>query len=279
MSELPEMNTITVGDALEFVTSLPDASVPLYLFSPPYNLGNSSGGGMPGKKLGHYSATSGMAKRGGMGKWSGGDLAQGYENDDDNLPHADYVAWQYALLRECWRTLTPAGAIYYNHKPRILDGVLVEPHDYVPPELPLRQRIIWARAGGINFSPVFYLPTYEEILLLAKPDFRLKSKGASGAGDVWSINQEIGTWHPAPFPLKLAETVIETTMPAFVVDPFIGSGTTAVAAKKFGVGYLGCDKSAAYVEKARAWVERTRKMTLRQQTISDVLDEQAEMFA
>lgn len=272
-TQLPELNTITVGDALEFVTSLPDASVPLYLFSPPYNLGNTTGGGFSGRRLGHYGATAGVGARGGSGKWSGGALAQGYDEFNDNMPHADYVAWQHAILAECWRTLTPAGAIYYNHKPRVLDGILVEPRDYVPAELPLRQRIIWARAGGINFSSVFYLPTYEEILVIAKPDFRLKSKGASGASDVWRVNQESGTWHPAPFPLELAEKAIETTMPAFVVDPFVGSGTTCVAAKKFGVGYLGNDINAFYAEKARAWVARTRKMTLRQATIMERADQ------
>lgn len=111
-------------------------------------------------------------------------------------------------------------------------------------------------------------------MIIAKPDFHLTSRSASGIGDVWTIAQESNTWHPAPFPLALAERVIDTTMPAFVVDPFMGRGTTAVAAKKFGVGYLGNDKSAGYAEKARAWVARTRKMTLRQATITDVLADQ-----
>ena len=155
----------------------------------------------------------------------------------------------------CWAALAPNGAIYYNHKPRILDGILVEPRDYVPPELPLRQRVIWARAGGVNFSPVFYVPTYEEILILAKPDFRLKSKGASGAGDVWSVPQISGTWHPAPFPLVLAERVIETVMPALVCDPFMGSGTTAKAARRYHVDWMGCEKSAKYAARATLEIE------------------------
>ena len=187
MTDLPMLNQITVCDALDFVSSLPDASVPLYLFSPPYTLGNSTGGGMPGK-LGHYADNAPLGARGGKhgmghkgGKWDGGTLADGYDDFADAMPHAEYVAWQRSILRECWRTLTPAGAIYYNHKPRIMNGILVEPRDYVPTELPLRQRVIWARAGGVNFTPVAYLPTYEEILIIAKPAFRLKSKGASGA--------------------------------------------------------------------------------------------------
>lgn len=256
-------NQIVCGDAMEFLEDLSDSSVPLFLFSPPYNLGNTSGG-EAATRVGHYAPDAPMYKRGGQGKWkpkSSGSwlgnrpaIADGYGGISDSMPHAEYVVWQQAILRECWRCLSDNGAIFYNHKPRILDGVLVEPRDYVPSELPLRQRVIWARAGGINFSPSFYLPTYEEILIIAKPDFRLKSRSASGIGDVWTIAQQQNTWHPAPFPPALAERVLETTMPALVVDPFIGSGTTAAAAKRLGIPYSGCDRNADYVERARAWV-------------------------
>lgn len=256
------LNTIHVGDALCYIEALPPASIPLFLFSPPYNLGNSSGGGMPGKRLGHYAADAGLGKRGGagkplragpcrrVGKWSGGELADGYESSTDGMEHSAYIAWQYAILYACWNALADNGAIYYNHKPRILDGVLVEPRDYVPRDLPVRQRVIWARAGGVNFTPVAYVPTYEEILIIAKPDFRLKSKGASGVGDVWSVPQVSGTWHPAPFPLVLAERVMETVRPALVCDPFMGSGTTAKAAKRYGINWMGCEKSAKYAARA-----------------------------
>lgn len=275
-------NALVVSDALDYLRSLPDASVPMFLFSPPYNLGNTTGGGEAAARLGHYSAHAPMNKRSGMGKWAkastAGGLAEGYSDHDDAMPHDEYVAWQHAILRECWRALSDTGAIFYNHKPRVMNGLLVEPRDYVPRDLPVRQRIIWARAGGINFSPVFYLPTYEEILIICKPAFRLKSKGASGAGDVWSIPQEAGTWHPAPFPMALAERAIETVMPAFAVDPFAGSGTTARAAKRYGIGYAGCDLSAAYIEKARAAVEAERTLTHRQARIDDVLADQSSMF-
>lgn len=280
-----QLNTITVGDALDFVSNLPDASVPLFLFSPPYNLGNGDGSWLPGAvRSGHYRTDAPLGARGGKrgmgrkaGKWDGGALANGYGDFADNVPWPEYIAQQHALLAECWRTLTPAGAIYYNHKPRILDGVLLDPIQFIP-SLPIRQRIIWARAGGVNFNPGYYVPTHEYIYVIAKPAFRLKSQGASGAGDVWSVPQEAGTWHPAPFPIKLAEIVIESVMPTLVCDPYAGSGTTCVAAKKFGVDYLGNELNAGYAEKARAWVARTRKMTLRQQTITDVLAEQQEVF-
>lgn len=215
----------------------------LVFTSPPYNLGNTSGGGMPHKKLGHYDPKVGLSKRGGGGKWSGGSLAFGYGKHGDNMPHAEYVEWQNNVLRRCWHALTPAGAIFYNHKPRILDGRLVPPADYIPAELReyVRQEIIWARAGGVNFSPAFYLPTHERITVLAKRDWRLKSKGASGVGDVWRVNQESNSPHPAPFPIDLPGIAIETCAPALVLDPFSGSGTTLRAAKNAGVKAIGIE--------------------------------------
>lgn len=272
------LNQIVHMDALDFLYSLPDSAVPLFLFSPPYNLGNSSGGGMPGaKKTGHYDPAGGMSKRGGMGKWSGGDLGNGYGDFNDCMPWPEYIAWQQEILTECWRCLPEDGAIYYNHKPRVLDGVLLTPLAFNP-DLPVRQIVIWARAGGVNFSPSFYVPTHEWIVIFAKPDFRLKSKGASGAGDVWYIPQESGTWHPAPFPLTLAERVLETTMPALVCDPFSGSGTAARAARRFGIDFIGCDRNADYVRRANQEVLRERRVTLRQSSIADVLVEQAELL-
>jgi site-specific DNA-methyltransferase (adenine-specific) len=119
------------------------------LTSPPYNLGNTSGGGMPGKgRVGHYSAEARMRARGGMGKWSGGSLADGYRSFNDSLPHEEYVKWQRWLLAESARLVGDAGAVFYNHKPRVLGGVVVTPFEYVPESITVRQVVIWARAGG-----------------------------------------------------------------------------------------------------------------------------------
>lgn len=246
-------NNIVAGDALSFISSLPPASVPMFLFSPPYNLSARADGigGFPNR--GHYPADARMGARGGAGKWKGAALADGYTDHDDAMPPAEYAAWQRALLSACWAALSDTGAIYYQHKPRVLNGIVQTPLDFVP-GLPVRQIVIWARAGGINFSPSFYCPTHEWIVVIAKPAFRLRDKAASGAGDVWYIPQESSTWHPAPFPLALAMTALETVRPAFVVDPFCGSGTTAKAAKSLGIGWIGNDKSAEYVARANAEV-------------------------
>lgn len=234
--------TLYQGDCLEVLPSI--GSVDLVFTSPPYNLGNTSGGGFPKEKMGNYSQSAGMRQRGGQGKWSkagaAGGLADGYGLHSDDMPHADYVMWQKRVLAECWSHLSDDGAIFYNHKPRVLNGLLVTPFEYNP-DLPVRQVVIWARAGGINFSPAFYVPTHEWIMVLAKPSFRLRDKSASGAGDVWYVPQESNPDHPAPFPLALPTNAITTTSAKTVLDPFCGSGTTGVAAVKAGRNFIGIE--------------------------------------
>jgi site-specific DNA-methyltransferase (adenine-specific) len=267
--------TLYCGDNQEVLRLLPPDQIDLVLTSPPYNLGTSSGGGfqdiakLEAKKSeriaqavrGHYPIGARLNARGGAGKWSGGALARGYGSHDDAMPHDEYVNWQHHTLYHCWGLLTDVGAIYYNHKPRVLDGLLVAPIDYVPDALRpyVRQEIIWARAGGVNFSPAFYVPTHERIVIVARRDWRLRDKGASGVGDVWYIPQESDPEHPAPFPLRLALQAIETTPATLILDPFAGSGTTLQAAKTLGRSAIGIEIEPRYCEIA---VKRLRQEVL-----------------
>ena len=106
------------------------------------------------------------------------------------------------VLREMLRTLTPDGAIFYNHKWRVQRGLLQDRADIMD-GFPVRQIIIWQRSGGFNHNPGYFLPTYEVIYLVANPEFRLAPK-AGGIGDVWQIRQDRGNPHPASFPVELA---------------------------------------------------------------------------
>ena len=130
------------------------------------------------------------------------------------------------------RVLQDDGAIFYNHKWRVQNGLLQDPQDIVE-GFPIRQIIIWQRNGGINFNAGYFLPTYEVIYLIAKPKFKLAKK-ANALGDVWNIPQEKNNPHPAPFPLELAQRCIESVDDGTVLDPFLGSGTTALAAEVLG---------------------------------------------
>lgn len=240
------------GRAEDVLPTLDTGSVDMVFTSPPYNLGNTTGGGFAAP-LGHYTVNDRLGGRGNrFGKWSGGSLASGYGTHDDAMPHDEYVAWQHAVLRECWRLLSDAGAIFYNHKPRVLGGRLVTPFEYLPAELvpSVRQVVIWSRAGGVNFSPAFYLPTHEWVVIVARQAFRLRDRSASGVGDVWTIAQESKTAHPAPFPLALPARAIETTTARVILDPFMGSGTTLRAAKDAGRRAIGIEADERWCEYA-----------------------------
>ena len=115
---------------------------------------------------------------------------------------------------------------------------------------PVRQIIIWKRKGGINFNKGYFLPTYEVIYLIAKPKFVLAPK-ASAHGDVWEFMQEQKNKHPAPFPVALIERIIGSTHAQLILDPFMGSGTTAYAAKKLSRHFVGIELSPDYVEMAK----------------------------
>jgi site-specific DNA-methyltransferase (adenine-specific) len=255
------------GDCEVVLPTLPAESVDLVFTSPPYNLGNTTGGGFP-DRFGHYRKSSGLAGRGGgrTSKWAyglygEGGLAHGYGEHDDNMPHEEYVAWQGRVLLACWRLLSERGAIFYVHKPRILDGRFIGPIDYVPAALRpyVRQEIIWKRSGGINFTAAFYLPMHERIVVIARRDWRLRRKGAAGVGDVWTVHQAVDNPHPAPFPIGLPARAIETCAPATVLDPFCGSGTSIRAAKNAGVRSIGVEREERW---CRHTVERLAQSVL-----------------
>lgn len=228
-------NTIICGDSLSVMREIPDESVDLVVTSPPYNLKNSTGNGM---------------KDGRGGKWKNAALVNGYSHHDDNLPHDEYVAWQRACLTEMFRLIRPNGAIFYNHKWRVQNGLLQDRADIVE-GFPVRQIIIWRRKGGINFNPGYFLPTYEVIYLIAKPDFKLAPK-ANAVGDVWEFTQEMNNAHPAPFPVALADQCIRATGAKTILDPFMGSGTVAVAARRLGRDYIGIEISPEYCKLAES---------------------------
>ena len=221
------------GDCVELMGKMPSGSVDLIVTSPPYNLRNSTGNGF---------------KNGRGGKWAKAQLLKGYDTSEDAMPHDEYVAWQRRCLTEMMRVLHENGAIFYNHKWRVQAGLLQDRSDIVA-GFPVRQIIIWQRAGGLNFNPGYFLPTYEVIYLIAKPDFVLATK-ANAVGDVWRIPQDRTNPHPAAFPLALPQRCIESTTAEVILDPFLGSGTVAIAAELAGRNWIGLEISPNYCKLA-----------------------------
>lgn len=248
------INQIICGDSLEIMRQMPAKSVGLVVTSPPYNLKNSTGNGM---KAGTKT-----------GRWANNPLQNGYAHHDDQMPHDKYVEWQRACLSEAMRLLTDDGAIFYNHKWRVQGGLIQDRADIVD-GFPVRQIIIWKRAGGFNFNPGYFVPTYEVIYLIAKKGFKL-AKGKNGYGDVWEFTQEMKNGHPAPFPLGLPYRCIESTNAEIILDPFSGSGTTAIAAKQLNRNYIGIDVSPDYCEMAQARLDGKLKMVRPQHTLFDL---------
>lgn len=223
------INNFINGDLLRVLKQLPSGSIDLVVTSPPYNLKNSTGNGM---------------KDGRGGKWPNASLIKGYNNYHDCMPHSEYVKWQRKCLEQCMRVLKEDGAIFYNHKWRVQSGLIQDRQDIVS-GFPVRQIIIWRRKGGINFNSGYFLPTYEVIYLIAKSKFKLVKK-ANAHGDVWEFSQEQKNPHPAPFPVPLVSRIISSTNSKIILDPFMGSGTTAIASKNLGRKFIGVDISKEY---------------------------------
>ena len=227
-------NSFICGDALQEMKKFPAGSVDLIITSPPYNLKNSTGNGL---------------KNGKCGKWSNAALINGYSTYDDNMPYDEYIQWQRDCLNEMMRLIHDDGAIFYNHKWRVQKGLIQDRHEIIE-GFPVRQIIIWKRKGGINFNPGYFLPTYEVIYLIAKPGFKLVPH-ANAYGDVWEFPQEMKNKHPAPFPVSLVERIISSTYAELILDPFMGSGTTAVATKNLNRNFIGIEISHDYCEMSK----------------------------
>lgn len=231
---------IICGDCLDVMRQIPDEAVDLVVTSPPYNLKNSTGNGM---------------KDGRGGKWSNAALIHGYNTYNDNMPYDEYIAWQRDCLSEMYRLIKPNGAIFYNHKWRVQAGLIQDRREIID-GFPVRQIIIWRRKGGINFNAGYFLPTYEVIYMICKRDFKLV-KGANAHGDVWEFMQEQKNAHPAPFPVTLIERIISSTSANIILDPFMGSGTTAVAAKELKRHYIGIEISEEYCKMAEERIKKS----------------------
>ena len=218
----------------------------LAVTSPPYNLMNTVGA---------------FPKRG--GSWKTAKIQHGYPGHSDNMPHAKYVEWQRACLTLMMESIADDGAIFYNHKWRVQEGLFQDRADIMS-WFPVRQIIIWNRGGSINFSDSFFQVNYEVIYLIAKPKFKLAPK-ASHVGCVWDMGSQKNSEHPAPFPVELPERCIKSVLPGSVYDPFVGSGTTIIAAEREHRRCYAMEIAPEYVDLAvKRWEDFTGKKATRE---------------
>ena len=206
--------------------------------------------------------------------------------------YLEYLQMLTEVFAECVRTLEPGGRIAVNvanlgrkpYRSLSADVTRILQHDL---GLLLRAEILWQKAEGATGScawgsfrspanPVLRDIT-ERVIVACKGRFdrarTIKQRQADGLPhvstmtaddfmaltlDVWDIPPESAkrVGHPAPFPVELPEKLIRlyTYENDLVLDPFMGSGTSLVAAARLGRRFVGYDLDPAYVDIARGRV-------------------------
>jgi DNA modification methylase len=220
------------------LSELPGHLAHIVVTSPPFNMGLIPGGN-----------GRGMYRPGAGNK--GGRFREGYGQFRDDLPQDEYDALHRRILHLLWDAIPDDGAIYWNHRQRIEHGVVRLPLglDF---GLPLRQIITVDRGTGIGPNLRHYASVAEWVFLFAKPGWQLVDHAASGRGDIWRLGMAQEDYgHPAPFPVSLPMRAIEDSAARSVLDPFAGTGTTLVAAKRAGIPGVGIEAEEHWCATAR----------------------------
>lgn len=210
--------------------------------------------------------------------------------------YLEYLELLRSVFAECVRVLEPGGRIAVNvanlgrrpYRSLSSDVIGILQDDL---GLLLRGEVIWVKGRASTGScawgsfqspsnPVLRDVT-ERVVIAAKGRFsraleprRREAKGLPSMAtitrdefleattDVWEMPPESArrVGHPAPFPVELPQRLIElyTYRDDIVLDPFVGSGTTAIAALRTGRRYIGYDNDAVYVQTALARIAQER---------------------
>lgn len=233
-------NQIYLGDTLQTLRTFPDDYFDITVTSPPYNKMKAKGKLVQEVK---------------------------YQNSGDSMTEADYQADQIKVLDQLWRVTKPGGHIFYNHKLRWFDGVMIHPMVWLSQTMwNIRQEIIWDRGIAANIRGWRFWQIEERIYWMQKGIVvgdELASRHAK-MSSIWKIRPENKfPEHPAPFPIALPTrcifSIADTRTGLNVLDPYAGTGTTLAAAKLMQHNYVGIDCSSEYV-------------TLAQERLNDIQD-------
>ena len=250
------------GDCLDLLHYIPDESMQLIVTSPPYNIGKE------------------------------------YEK---KLKLKAYLNQQAEVIRECVRVLSPHGSICWQVGNYVNNGSIIPLDTVLYPiftelELTMRNRIIWHFEHGLHCSKRFsgryetiiwftktkdYVFNLDPIRIPQKYPGKKYFKGPKAGkyscnplgknpGDLWVIpnvksNHVEKTEHPCQFPVELIERLVlsMTNVGDWVFDPFLGTGTTIVAAIRHKRRGLGAEVFEKYVDIARDRIQQEMDGTLR----------------
>lgn len=271
----PASEGIVLGDNLDVMQQLPDASVDLVYIDPPFGTGQT-------QRLGSIRTGQGDKTRGGFGgRTYRYEVVSAHEYRDD-MPLEQYLAFLDARIREIHRLLRQDGSLYLHldfrsvHYARLLLDEIFGPEHFL-------NEVIWAYDYGGR--PRDKWPRkHDNILWYAKsdrwtfnrdeidripymaPGLVGPEKAARGKlpTDTWWMtivptNSRERTGYPTQKPLKLLERIIlASSNPGdLVADFFCGSGTTGVAARRLGRRYLLVDDNPEAIRITRDRLEIT----------------------
>lgn len=256
MMQLP-LNQILPGDCLEILASIPDESVDVCFADPPFNLD---------KKYASY---------------------------DDLLSLQEYVEWCEAWLLHLVRITKPTGSILVHNIPKWLTyyAAILNRHAHFrhwiawdAMSTPLGKTLLPAHYGILFYSKAAKGTKFYEVRAPHKRcrecDAYIKDYGGKKdqmhpfgflVSDVWTDIHRIRhakrrDEHPCQLPIPLLERLILMTTDAgdVVLDPFLGTGTTAIAAKRLGRHYVGIELDPMYQEIAQHKLDQIAGPTLYQ---------------
>ena len=230
-----DLVTIYHGRAEDVLPSL--SGIACIVTSPPYN---TLGSRIPDRPTGMHKNSGWLAKV----------SAVGYADDMDETT---YSSWQANLADMMANATTPNASMFYNHKLRYRDRVILHPIDIVRqfPRWDLRQEIVWDRPGSVAFNAQMFAPSDERIYWMVRSGGTHHwNQDAAKLMSVWRMTPATGSKHPAPFPVDLPSRCIAATTATgdTVLDPFSGSGTTAYAAKRLGRNAIGIEADERWCE-------------------------------
>ncbi|MDE0100301.1 MAG: DNA methyltransferase [Truepera sp.] len=147
----------------------------------------------------------------------------------EDKPYGEYVEEQRKYLRAMMRVLREDGAIFYDHKWQVQDGLIQDPGDILK-GFPVRHIVIWHRT--VKSRTPSSGPNHEAVYLIAKPDFELDPRTDSSGqpwDDLWIDLDSV----------EFAQRCIELTTGKIVLDPFMDSDTVRIAAENAGRRWIG----------------------------------------
>lgn len=208
--------TIYHADCMDVLPTLNSGSVHAVITDPPFIIGAVSAGNM-------------NAKSGGWADMMNSSL------------------WFASWYREVDRVLKSSGVFWSFLNWRSIPVVM---RAAIDAQLPLTSMAVWDKRWIGPSGPQGLRSSYEMIALFCQPDFAISDRGVA---DV--IPFKVGSYkpsgHPAEKPLGLLARLIQVSaLPndAIIVDPFLGSGTTARAAKDAGLRCVGIEAEERFCE-------------------------------